>query len=813
MIYPANFENKIGFNQIRSLIKAKCSGVPAKGVVDKITFTTDVNFIRTQLSKTAEMMEICLLKDDFPSLNYMDSEHIKSKLLTEDYSLQLIDFVEIKSQLNISKSLNHFFRKQSENKYPLISKMVSNIVFPNYVYDRINDVVSRNGSIKDSASKNLKEIRSNLNAQNQNVIKTLEKILSRIRSELWIDKDLSATMINGRLVLPIETTHKRKIKGIIHDESASGKTSYIEPSEVVEINNHIRELEIAERREIQKILYDLTQDIRPYYDVLSEISKLIKELDFLRAKALFSIEIKAVAPGVEFDSCIELYRARHPLLYLSLKKENKEVIPIDIKIDKENRILVISGPNAGGKSVALKTAGLLIYMVQCGIPVPVGGTSVFGVFEKMFIDIGDDQSIDNDLSTYSSHLISMKYFLKNSDDKTLILIDEFGAGTDPLTGGFIAEAILEELNNLKVFGVITTHYSNLKIFASNTKGIQNGAMQIDNNKMKSLFILEQGIPGSSYALEIAARTGLPEKIIESSREKAGEDKVNVDKFVRKLMKDKRYWERKRSNIRKKEKQIEELYLKHISELENIILKRGKIIDEAKTESKILLESINKTIENTIREIKESKADKDKTVNLRKNLNQFKEKVTEKLEIDNSELHNELDKLIKKAKNKSTPEFAKIDRSEIHIGSKVRLIGQDTIGEVTDINEKNAIICYGNIYTSVSKKNLEKVPEVEYKKQNRNKSHQPGIISKKVLDFKPEIDLRGCRTDEALQKLSVFIDEAVMISSNRLRVLHGKGDGILRHHIRAYLKTLDCITEYNDEEERFGGYGITVISLK
>ncbi|MDL2262788.1 endonuclease MutS2, partial [Bacteroidales bacterium OttesenSCG-928-I21] len=577
MIYPENFENKIGFDSIRKLIKSKCLGESAKNLVDEIRFVTDIKTIKQLHDETEEMINITLLKDNYPAVSYPDIENSAKKLKIEGATLQLFEIIDIRSILENTKDLRSFFKKDEKIEYPLLKEKIEKITFPNYLYDRIQATISKQGSIKDNASSTLKEIRRNL-ADNQTLVtKKLNSILGNIRDQGWVSKDLSATMVNGRLVLPIESNHKRKIKGFIHDESASGKTSYIEPQEVVEINNDIRELELAENREIQKILFELTEEFRPYSQELTNISHTVAEFDLLRAKALFSNSIEAIKPAIDETPGLDIIRGRHPLLYLNLKKEKKEIVPSNIKLDEDNRIILISGPNAGGKSVSLKTTALLTYMTQCGLPIPVGGSSVMGIFDNIFIDIGDQQSIENDLSTYSSHLLNMKFFLKNSNEKTLILIDEFGSGTDPIIGGVIAESILEELNNVKTFGIITTHYSNLKVFASDTRGITNAAMLIDSNKMQPTFILETGIPGSSYALEIAQRIGLPQNIIEKTKEKAGNDQINFDKFLKRVMSDKRYWERKRQQIRLQEKKLDEILDKNLSELENIKTKKKQIL--------------------------------------------------------------------------------------------------------------------------------------------------------------------------------------------------------------------------------------------
>jgi DNA mismatch repair protein MutS2 len=821
MIYPENLENRIGFDIIRNLIKSKCLGEPAKVLVDEIIFSNNVEYIKRQLDETEEMINIALLKDNYPSGSYPPTENSVKKLRIEGTALQLFEIVDIRTILENIKNLRSFFKNDEKEEYPLLKEKIGKISFPNYLYDRIQSVISKNGTIKDNASPALKDIRNKLIENQSLVTKKLNTILGSIRDQGWVSKDLSATMVNGRLVLPIESNHKRKIKGLIHDESASGKTSYIEPQEVVEINNDIRELELAENREIQKILFLLTEEFRPYAEDLINISHTIAEFDLLRAKALFSVSIEAIKPAVDENPGLDIVRGRHPLLYLTLKKDKKEVIPTSLKLDEENRILLISGPNAGGKSVSLKTTALLSYMVQCGLPVPVGGSSVMGIFDNIFIDIGDQQSIENDLSTYSSHLLNMKFFLKNANEKTLVLIDEFGSGTDPIIGGIIAESILEELNNTKTFGVITTHYSNLKVFASNTKGITNAAMLIDPNKMKPTFILETGIPGSSYALEIAQRIGLPQNIIEKTKEKAGNDQVNFDKFLRRVLNDKRYWERKRQQIRSQEKKIEEILEKNLLELETIKNKKKQILESARNESKQLLGDVNKQIENTIRKIKESNADKEIVKETREEIQKFKDEFEKNISEENDEIGKKYEYIkrkieerdARKAEKAKELEFVKIDETKINIGSKVKIKGQDAIGEVTDIGEKNAVISYGNMYTSISIDRLEKVSETEYKQQNRSANTLHFNYNEKVMNFKPYIDVRGDRVEEAIRKITDLADEAIMLDFKELKILHGRGNGILRQHIRDYLRTIPQVEACYNEDIRFGGDGITIVKFR
>ncbi len=819
MILPENFESKIGFDFIREKIKSYCMGVAARELVDNISFSTNIDFINRALSETEEMLGIYRLKNDYPAKHYPEVATACAKLNTKAACLSLDDLVNIRSVLEISKSLVQFYIKFGNSDYPFLYKRVKNIHYPSYLQERLNATLSKHGQIKDSASIQLRDIRKRLGDAQGNLTKNINSILSTFRTNGWIGRDLSPTLVNGRLVLPIESTFKRKVDGFIHDESASGKTAYIEPREVMNLNNSIRELELEENREIQKILIELTEDFRPYKDEFKSLSKLIAELDLIRAKAIFSDSIEAIKPSVEDKPKLEIIRARHPLLHLSLKRDNKEVVPLNFNLNNESRILLISGPNAGGKSVSLKTTALISYMLQCGMLVPVGGTSVIGIFENIFLDIGDQQSIDNDLSTYSSHLTNMKMFLKNSNEKTLVLIDEFGSGTDPIIGGVIAEAILEDLNNKHVCGVITTHYSNLKIMASNSNGIQNAAMLIDQNKMMPTFILETGIPGSSYAIEIAQRIGLPHSIIENVKNKSGADNINIDKFLRRVLRDKKYWEQKRKEIRIKEKQLEETIDKNVIALEDLKNKKKQIIDNARKESEQLLADVNKNIENTIRKIKESDADKEVTKNAREEIQNFTANLkNEQNELDKKDNINEKLQFYKKKQDKKQKddkklEFVNIDKTKINIGSKVRLKGHDTIGDVIDISEKNAVVSYGSIYTTVPFDKLEKVDNHNTKEPKSNSSKHLFNYNEKVLNFNSHIDVRGDRLNDAIQKITELVDEAIMLSFKELKILHGKGNGILRSNIRAYLRTIPHVEACYDEDIRFGGSGITIVKLK
>ena len=637
-------------------------------------------------------------------------------------------------------------------------------------------------------------------------------ILRNAQSEGIVDKEVSPTLREGRLVIPVIPAYKRRIKGIVHDESASGKTVYIEPAEVVEANNRIRELEGEERREIIRILTLFTDELRPHLAEIAHSYEFLADIDFIRAKALFAIEINALLPHFENCRQIEWYHAIHPLLFLSLKKQNKQVVPLDIALTPQQRILLISGPNAGGKSVCLKTTGLLQYMLQCGLLIPVYENSHTGIFDHIFIDIGDEQSIENDLSTYSSHLTNMKFFVKNCNESSLLLIDEFGGGTEPQIGGAIAEVLLDRFNRKKAFGVITTHYQNLKQFAEDTQGIVNGAMLYDRHMMQPLFKLSIGNPGSSFAIEIARKIGLPEDVIADASEKVGSDYIDMDKYLQDIVRDKRYWENKRQNIRHREKQLEEITQRYADNLQEIEKERKRILKEAKQKAEQLIAESNARIENTIRTIKEAEAEKEKTKMARQELHSFKKGLQKNDENDDT-ISRKIAKIkAKEEKKNHSKKEADAETSKtttISVGDAVCLKGQTTVGEISAIQGNKATVIFGHIKSSVHIERLEKVSRNRLKREQAIKA----TFVEKSLHFHREIDIRGFRADEALQALVYFIDDAIQVGAEQVRILHGTGTGALRQTVREYLKGVTGIRSFHDEHVQFGGAGITVVELE
>ena len=830
MIFPDNFENKIDFTKIRELIKENCISSIGKSLVDNMQFSSRFDTVKLRLLETHEFKNILESGDEFPAENYFDLRPSFAKMRIDGTYLETKELFELRRTIKTVKAVVRFFQKEeAESKYPNLKKITKRVVIHQYVIDGIDRILNSHGKIRDNASPELADIRRELAVKQSSVSKLLSTIIAKAKKDGWVDTEMTPAVRDGRTVIPVPASFKRKIPGIIHDESATGKTCYVEPAPVVEVNNAISELEAKEQREIVKILKEFTETIRPYADDLEDCIAMLGIMDFIRAKALFAVKTNGVVPHLSGKTGFNWKNARHPLLFLSFQKENRKVIPLNIALSEKNRILLISGPNAGGKSVCLKTVGILQYMLQCGILIPAEKESKAGVFKNIFIDIGDEQSIENDLSTYSSHLLNMKHFTKNADNKTLVLIDEFGTGTEPMLGGAIAEAVLNRLNQAKAFGVITTHYTNLKHFASSQDGIVNGAMLYDTQKLEPLFVLETGKPGSSFAFEIAYKIGLPQDIIDEAKSKVGEEHVNFDKHLREILRDKRYWERKRDNIRRTERRLEELLEKEKEELEKTKSIRKEIKEKAEEEAKKILADTNKIIENTVRKIKEAQAEKEKTKKARQELNKFKEEVFKQNSEDEEKILRKIKKIKERKnrikqkseqaisdKNNNEKAIAKRER-EFTIGMPVKIKGQSTVGEIMELTKKNAIVAFGNLLTTVSINKLEHLSAQEkkslLKKKSGNNFKQSYELNKRRLQFKPGLDVRGKRADEALQMVTEFIDEAIMVGANEVKILHGTGNGILRHLIREYLATVDLVKKFKDEHVEFGGAGITIVELE
>lgn len=825
MLYPENFEHKIGFDKIRDMLKGGCLSNLGRMRVDKIRFSNKYSFIETLVEQVDEFKQIMLMEDDFPLSHFIDLTPALNKVKVIGTYFLPEELYDLKRSLETIKAILRFFKnKREDDKYPYLQRLATHVKLYPFVFERIDGIINKQGEIKDNASPELNSIRSDIRSKENSVSRRLHSILKEAQKNGIVDKDISLSIRDGRATIPVDASNKRKIKGLILDESATGKTAYIEPAEIVELNNDIKELYYAERREIVKILTHFADDIRPYVDDLLLAYEYMGTIDFIRSKALLATKINGVKPIFNNKPMLTWKNAVHPLLYLSFREESRSVVPLDIELNNHNqRILLISGPNAGGKSVCLQTVGLLQYMFQCGLLVPMNENSEIGLFQDMFINIGDDQSIENDLSTYSSHLLNMKNFIKSANNKTLVLIDEFGSGTEPMLGGAIAEAILDSLNQLKAFGVITTHYTSLKHFASSQPGIENGAMLFDTGKIEPLFKLSIGEPGSSFAFEIARKIGLPEDILKNATDKIGKDHIDFDKNLKDIIRDKRYWETKRESVRKSEKKLQDQIERYSSELETIDKSRKEILNKAKEEAENLLADVNKRIENTIREIKESKAEKERTRKARKNLSDFKENLQQVDPDEEARIQRKIEKLKNrekqgKKKQKDEPKEKEVKKEQytIETGDKVKLFGQDTVGEVLDVNGKSIMVAFGNMITTLDEKKLEKISEKEYKKQTKSSNQGQSSFTdfgERKLKFKPEIDVRGKRAEEALQIVKDFVDEAIVINMGTIKILHGKGDGILRQLIRQYLETVDVVRSYRDESVQFGGSGITIVEFE
>lgn len=820
MIYPDNFEQKIGFDKIRQLLTGKCLSSLGEEKVAEMAFSSDYTPIIEYLSQTDEFIRIIQEEDSFPTNYFIDVRPSLRNIHVEGTWIDESALLDLRRSLETIRDIVSFLKKDEEENspYPYLYKLAGEVVIFPQLISKIDSILDKYGRIKDNASPELGNIRREMAKISSSISRSLNAILRSAQSEGLVEKDVTPTIRDGRLVIPVAPAFKRKIKGIVHDESASGKTVFIEPSEVVEANNRIRELESEERREIIKILTAFANILRPLVPEIVQSYDFLALIDFIRAKAAFALDINAIKPVIEDQQIIRWYRAKHPLLFLSHKRQNKDIIPLDIELDDDNRILIISGPNAGGKSVCLKTVGLLQYMVQCGIPIPLSENSKVGLFDYIFIDIGDEQSIENDLSTYSSHLTNMKFFVKNCNEKTILLIDEFGGGTEPQIGGAIAESLLKRFNNKKAFGVITTHYQNLKHFANENKGVVNGAMLYDRHMMQPLFTLSIGNPGSSFAIEIARKIGLPEDVISDASDIVGSDYINMDKYLQDIVRDKRYWETKRQNIRTKEKRLEEITATYETDLLSVEKQRKEILRQAKTDAERILSEANAKIENTIRTIRELQAEKEKTKLARQTLTEFRDSLENTDNLQDKKIASKIQKL-KEREQKKKPKEKSVKEPKVEtisIGDNVRIKGQSSVGQVIDIQRGNATVAFGMIKSTAKLDSLEYVSKNQIKRDSKStlvSAANTDDIRDKKLNFKQDIDVRGMRGDEALQAVMYFIDDAILVGMSRVRILHGTGTGILRQLIRDYLRTVHGIRNYQDEHVQFGGSGITVVDLE
>ena len=831
MIYPANFESKIGFDRIRALVAERCNTQAAIAKLGEHQFSSRRAEVENRIASADEMRTIVMMESEFPNEEFCDLTALIAKVRVEGTFLDLEEAVLLARALHQVDSVSRFILSRERALYPHLYKLTEGVISLEAIANHIDSLIDRFGQMRDSASDELYRIRRSIREREGQASKRLQQVLQAAKSAGIVEADATLSIRDGRAVIPVAAGNKRKLNGFVQGESATGKTVFIEPVEVVELNNELRELEYAERREIVRILSDLTDRIRPEIDTVDASADYLATIDMLRAKGRFAADNHCVKPIISIDGRLELRTARHPLLARALAKEHKSVVPLDMTLDTEKRILVISGPNAGGKSVCLKTVGLLQYMFQCGFPIPCGENSELPLFESIFIDIGDEQSIDNDLSTYSSHLLNMKNMLGGASSRTLVLIDEFGTGTEPIMGGAIAEAILEQLVERGTYGVITTHYSNIKYFASNHEGVENGAMMFDVQNIRPLFRLEMGKPGSSFAVEIARKIGLPENIIRTASEKAGSDHINIERQLREIARDRRYWEQKRDRIRIADRKVEELETSYAEQLSRIKAERQQIIREAKEEAQRLIADANRQIENTIRTIRESQAEKELTRLARQELNDMRERTEQDAAMDaerSARVDREMERIERRRQRREERKANGVTTTEpalpiekqvprtIEVGTKVRIKDQDGVGTVQLIKGKKATVAIGHILTTVAVERLEAVSNAEYKRQTSPTTARTVVsvdVSQRKLNFKDNIDVRGMRAVDALEAVQSFIDDAIMVGIGSVSILHGKGTGALKEEIRRYLRTIPDVESAADEHADRGGAGITIVKFR
>lgn len=903
MIYPKNFEQKIGFTEIRTLLRERCLSPLGKERVDEMSFSTDAEQINTWMEEIREFRRIQEGQDDFPLDNFFDVRESVSRIRLEGTHMEVEELFDLKRSLETIIAIVSFLSRGEETEQgeirhytPALYALADGIATFPILVQRISQIIDKFGKMRDNASPDLLQIRRELSRMEGSISRTLYSILHSAQAEGLVEKDVSPTLRDGRLVIPVAPGLKRRISGIVHDESATGRTVYIEPSEVVEANNRIRELENEERREIIRILTEFAKKMRPNVPEILDSYSLMAAVDFIRAKAELARLFRSFEPEVSDKPHIDWIRAVHPLLQLSLERKSRKdanrlsstdnnshadkdsddgislqednilseeeyktgnvppsVVPLDIQLTKDKHLLIISGPNAGGKSVCLKTVGLLQYMLQCGLSIPVGDRSTTGVFTDIMIDIGDEQSIENDLSTYSSHLMNMKIMMRHATEHTLILIDEFGTGTEPQIGGAIAEAVLRQFWKKHVWAVITTHYQNLKHFAENHPGTANGAMLYDRHEMRPLFQLAIGRPGSSFAIEIARKTGIPEEVIHDAADIVGSDYIQSDKYLQDIVRDKRYWESKRQTIHSHEKELEKRIAQYEKDIATLEQSRKDILRRAKEQAEEIIKESNRRIENTIREIREKQAEKEETKRIRQELAAYEEGLLSSSQPDKPEKNNK--KKMKDSGLLSDEDFQKkVDKIKsrkerheqhlkeragkqqaaaealknavwkqqtdgvVNVGDAVRIKGLTTIGKVEAIDGKQATVIFGDMRTKMAVSRLEHVDAASLQtEQQQFQAYNYSRETRETIDkhrnqFHQELDVRGMRADEALNQVQYFIDDAILVGAGQVRILHGKGNGILRQLIRQYLASIPNVKSYRDEHVQFGGAGITVVEL-
>lgn len=835
----------LGFDRVRKIISDRCSTEYATVRTAEENFSTDAREIRQRLLLTDEMRMIVMFEESFPSNGYIDCVRFLEILSNEGSNIDLVSLGKLKTMLETLRRITLFFSNIKDGIYPNLKKMVSSIVLFPEVQQRIDTILDKFGNVKDTASDELYDIRRKLKDKEGAISKRIGILLKKAQADGIVDQDASVVVRDGKMLIPVSTSNKRKIQGFVYDESSSGKTTFIEPAEIVEITNEISELHFAETREIARILYEFSDWLRPYVPDLLDGAKCIGEMDFLIAKAQTALDFVAGMPIISETEEMDLRKARHPLLERSLKRDGKEIVPLTVTLTPQKHILLISGPNAGGKSVCLKTVGLLQYMFQWGMLIPTSETSEMMVFDRIMADIGDGQSIDNDLSTYSSFLESMKDMLKEADSHTLVLIDEFGSGTEPAAGGAIAEAILNEFDKRGVYGVITTHYTNLKLYASGADtGVINGAMQFDAKNIAPLFKLEMGLPGNSFAFELARKMGLPEEIIKDAENRAGEEFVGIERNLRKIARNRRVLDEKIQKIRNTDKTLESITDKYQKELEDIRKKRQEIIDEAKREAEDIVKGANRQVEHTIRTIKEKQAEKSQTRKARADLQDFVNALAAKKEQDQQDRDSYLEDKLRKVNERQQRQLARKNRrattedqkrmneeaeksrmissfrsGPLQVGEKVRIKANGMVGEVSIVSDKAVTVIIGNIKSKMPLDKVERITSNEYKsavkaapKPVTQTTSMDSSISERKLNFKMELDVRGQRVNEALDNVMHYIDDAIMLNVSSVRIIHGKGTGALRDEIQRFLRATPGVVSAKDESVQLGGSGVTVVTF-
>ena len=836
-------EQKIGFDRIRQIISDKCSTAYATERAASETFSTKASQIRKRLLLTDEMRLIMMFEDGFPSGGFIDCIDFLKPLESSSAAIDLLSLRKLKTMLETLRKVTNFFEDIKDGVYPNLKRMSAPIMgFPE-VQRRIESIIDRYGDIKDTASDTLYEIRRALREKEGAISRRMSAILKRAQEEGIVDGDAGVTVRDGRMLIPVSAANKRRISGFIYDESATGKTAYIEPAEVVELDNQIKELKFSEQREIQRILFEFTEFMRPYIPDLLDAARYLGEIDFIMAKAQVALEFIAGMPVISDNGEMNLRKARHPLLERALKKERKEIVPLTATLTPAKHILLISGPNAGGKSVCLKTVGLLQYMFQWGMLIPTSETSEMMVFDRIMVDIGDDQSIDNDLSTYSSFLVNMKEMLAKADNKTLILIDEFGSGTEPAAGGAIAEAILSEFDKRGAYGVITTHYTNLKLYASADTGVMNGAMMFDVKNIAPMFKLEMGLPGNSFAFELARKTGLPEDIIKDAETRAGEEFVGIERNLRKIARNRKALDEKLERIKNTDRTLENITDKYQKELLQIKNLKKEIIDEAKKEAEAIIKGANRQVENTIKTIRESQADKEQTQEARKGLQDFMSLLAAKKEKEQKEKEDYIEKKIRqldarkerqkqrkaqKADTKAQQEQMEIQAEQqrmeafrsapLKAGEKVRVKDNGMVGEVVKVSAKAVVVTIGNISSKMPLDKVERITSNEFKSAVKENARPVSAVrvdsslTERKLNFSTELDVRGARLNDAVETVTRYIDDAIMLNVSSVRIIHGKGTGVLRDELQKLIRTMPGVASAKDEHIQFGGSGVTVVTF-